>query len=94
VNLPHSVGIVTDLTPYLVRRALPSLKAELCHRERILECTKAKDLVELERRSDPEVPPSLVIVVDEFAALVQEVPEFVDGVVDVAQRAGGPWGCT
>ena len=42
--------------------------------------------LELERRGDPERPPSLVIVVDEFAALVQEVPEFVDGVVDVAQR--------
>ncbi|HEY5249862.1 MAG TPA: FtsK/SpoIIIE domain-containing protein, partial [Dermatophilaceae bacterium] len=31
-------------------------------------------------------PPCLVIVVDEFAALLQEVPEFVDGVVNVAQR--------
>ena len=27
-----------------------------------------------------------MIVVDEFAALVQEVPDFVDGVVNVAQR--------
>ncbi len=27
-----------------------------------------------------------MIVVDEFAALVQEVPEFVDGVVNIAQR--------
>ena len=32
------------------------------------------------------MPPSLIIVVDEFAALAGEVPEFVDGVVDVAQR--------
>src|SRR5207248_540855 len=28
----------------------------------------------------------LLIVVDEFAALVSELPEFVDGMVDVAQR--------
>src|SRR6202011_1578342 len=34
----------------------------------------------------PESPPSLGIVVDEFAALVKEVPDFVDGVVNVAQR--------
>ena len=33
-----------------------------------------------------DAPPSLVIVVDEFATLVKEVPEFVDGIVDIAQR--------
>ena len=39
------------------------------------------------RRLHPhDAPPSLVIVVDEFATLVKEVPEFVDGVVDIAQR--------
>jgi S-DNA-T family DNA segregation ATPase FtsK/SpoIIIE len=86
VNLPHSVGLVTDLSPHLVRRALTSLNAELRHREHILQAKKAKDLLELERRGDAEAPPSLVIVVDEFAALVKEVPEFVDGVVNVAQR--------
>lgn len=86
VELPHFVGIVTDLTPYLVRRALTSLRAELRHREHLLNDKGAKDLAELEKRGDPECPPSLVIVVDEFAALVGEVPEFVDGVVDVAQR--------
>lgn len=86
VRLPHCVGLVTDLSPHLVRRALTSLRAELRHREHVLNRKKAKDLMELERRGDPEAPPSLVIVVDEFAALVKEVPEFVDGVVDVAQR--------
>lgn len=86
VSLPHCVGLVTDLSPHLVRRALRSLNAELRRREHILNRKKAKDLLELERRRDPEAPPSLVIVVDEFAALVSEVPEFVDGVVNVAQR--------
>lgn len=86
VNLPHCVGLVTDLSPHLVRRALRSLTAELRRREHILNAKKAKDLLELERRRDPETPPSLVIIVDEFAALVQEVPEFVEGVVNVAQR--------
>lgn len=86
VKLPHFVGLVTDLSPHLVRRALASLRAELRHRERLFQRKRVKDLAELERKGDPECPPSLVIVVDEFAALVQEVPEFVDGVVDVAQR--------
>jgi S-DNA-T family DNA segregation ATPase FtsK/SpoIIIE len=86
VHLPHTVGLVTDLTPYLVRRALVSFGAELRYREDLLHRRNAKDLVELERKGDPDAPPSLVVVVDEFAALVQEVPEFVDGMVNIAQR--------
>lgn len=86
VKLPHCVGLVTDLSPHLVRRALTSLRAELHHREHLLNRKEAKDLLELEKRGDPESPPALILVIDEFAALVNEVPEFVDGVVDIAQR--------
>ncbi len=86
VRLPHTVGLVTDLSPHLVGRALISLGAELSYREQLLNRKHAKDLIELERTGDPDTPPSLVIVVDEFAALVQDVPEFVNGVVNVAQR--------
>lgn len=86
LNLPHTVGLVTDLSPHLVRRALTSLRAELHHREKLLNRKKAKDLLELQRQADPEAPPYLIIIVDEFAALATEVPEFVDGVVDVAAR--------
>lgn len=86
LRLPHCVGLVTDLRPHLVRRALTSLRAELHHRERLLNGKGAKDLLQLEKRGDPDAPPALVIVIDEFAALVKEVPDFVDGVVDVAQR--------
>jgi len=86
VELPHTVGLVTDLSPHLVRRALTSLRAELHFREHLFNRKKVKDLIELEKRGDPECPPALVLVIDEFAALVSEVPEFVDGVVDIAQR--------
>jgi len=85
-QLPHTVGMVTDLDGAGVHRALASLSAELHYRERLLESRKAKDLVMMEKSYPAIAPPSLVIVVDEFAALVQEVPEFVDGVVNVAQR--------
>ncbi|WP_394942339.1 FtsK/SpoIIIE domain-containing protein [Psychromicrobium sp. YIM B11713] len=86
VKLPHTVGLVTDLSQHLVRRALTSLRAELHYREHLFNRKKAKDLLAMEREADPETPPSLIIVVDEFAALAKEVPEFVDGVVDVAAR--------
>lgn len=86
VHLPHAVGLVTDLSPHLVRRALTSLRAELHYREHLLNRKKAKDLVSLEQTGDPDAPPSLIIIVDEFAALAKEIPEFVDGVVDIAAR--------
>ena len=46
VSLPHCVGLVTDLSPHLVRRALRSLNAELRRREQILNRKKAKDLAQ------------------------------------------------
>jgi S-DNA-T family DNA segregation ATPase FtsK/SpoIIIE len=86
VNLPHTVGLVTDLSPHMVRRALTSLSAELVYREHLLRSHNAKDLIEMEKHGIAGAPPSLVLVVDEFAALVNEVPEFIDGVVNVAAR--------
>ncbi|MBR7828539.1 FHA domain-containing protein [Actinospica sp. MGRD01-02] len=85
-RLPHTVGLVTDLDKHLVRRCLASLSAELHRREEHFARHRAKDLLELESRGHSDAPPSLVIVVDEFAALVKELPEFVDGVINVAQR--------
>ena len=88
VALPHTVGLVTDLSGALAARALVSLRAEVTRRERLLEHHRAGDLAALRRdpSSSAEAPPSLVVAVDEFATLANEVPGFVDGLVDVAQR--------
>ena len=85
-GLRHTVGMITDLTPAMVQRALISLHAELHRREVILNQHRMKDLMEMEKNGVPGTPPSLLIVVDEFAALAKEVPAFVDGIVDIAQR--------
>ena len=84
-SLPHVVGSVTDLDGHLSRRTLASLEAELKRRERVLRDGGARDVIELERK-EPAALPDLVLVIDEFAALVAELPEFVDGIVDIAQR--------
>ena len=86
VQFPHTVGLVTDLNTSEVRRALVSLEAELRYREVILNEAGAKDLTELESMEHPKTPPTLLVIVDEFAALAKEVPEFIEGVVDVALR--------
>jgi S-DNA-T family DNA segregation ATPase FtsK/SpoIIIE len=89
-RLPHTVGMVTDLDAGLVRRALDSLVAELQRREHTLAAAKAKDLEAYldARRRDPSLAPMprLVIVIDEFATLVRELPDFVTGLVNIAQR--------
>ncbi|MDH3303520.1 MAG: FtsK/SpoIIIE domain-containing protein, partial [Acidimicrobiia bacterium] len=90
-RLPHTVGFVTDLDDHLAARALVSLRAELRHRERELADMGVSDLAAMRSRfrhsvNADVVLPSLVIVIDEFAALRSEVPDFVDGLVDVAQR--------
>ena len=84
-DLPHTVGYVTNLDGRMSLRALTSLRAELQRRMTLLE-GKAKDLREMLTVAPDEAPPSLVIVVDEFAALVKEIPDFVAGIVDIAQR--------
>jgi S-DNA-T family DNA segregation ATPase FtsK/SpoIIIE len=86
VRLPHVVGFVTDLGGALVHRALVSLGAEVQRRERLLAEAGAKDLLDMERIAPDRAPASLVVVIDEFATLAKELPDFVDGVVNVAQR--------
>jgi DNA segregation ATPase FtsK/SpoIIIE, S-DNA-T family len=83
--VPHTVGYVTNLDAALSMRALVSLRAELNRRMHLLE-GRAKDIEEMLRLHPHDAPPSLVIIVDEFATLVKEVPDFVAGMVDIAQR--------
>ncbi|WP_249523487.1 FtsK/SpoIIIE domain-containing protein [Modestobacter marinus] len=81
--LPHTVGMLTDLDPQSTARALRSLSAELTRRERLLAEHGARDLAALPA---PVAASRLVIVVDEFATLAEELPGFVSGLVGIAQR--------
>jgi S-DNA-T family DNA segregation ATPase FtsK/SpoIIIE len=85
-ELPHTVGLVTDLDEHLGRRALRCLEAELHYRERRLREAGATDLAEYLLGGNPEPLPRLLVVMDEFAAVAAELPDFVDKLVDVAQR--------
>ena len=86
-QLPHVVGSVTDLDGSLVERALASLGAELTRREAVLLAAGCKDVVEHRRTAAPgQALPRLVLVVDEFASLVEELPDFIGGLVAIAQR--------
>ena len=90
VDLPHTAGMVTDLDSHLVERALESISAELRRRERLLADAGASDIEGylLVAGANPGLPPlpRLLIVIDEFASLVRELPDFVTGLVDLARR--------
>lgn len=79
--LPHVTGVITDLDGAGARRAIESLRAEVRWREAELARAGARDV--LDRRVDL---PRLVIVVDEFAALLGEHPELHAVFTDVAAR--------
>ncbi|MFI1484576.1 FtsK/SpoIIIE domain-containing protein [Streptomyces sp. NPDC020747] len=89
-RLPHTVGMVSDLDAHLTERALASLAAELHRRETILFNTGTKDIEDYNdtRKFRPELEPMprLVLVIDEFASLVAELPDFIAGLVDIARR--------
>jgi DNA segregation ATPase FtsK/SpoIIIE, S-DNA-T family len=87
-RLPHTVGLVTDLDSHLTQRALASLGAELRRRESLLRAAACADLEEYAAQSPDgaERLARLVLVVDEFATLAEELPDFVGGLVGLAQR--------
>ena len=85
-ELPHTVGMVTDLDEHLAGRVLRCLRAELHHRELVLRAAGATSLIEYQQLDGVEPLPRLVLVVDEFASVVAELPEFLPSLVDIAQR--------
>jgi len=89
-RLPHTVGMVSDLDGHLTVRALDSLGAELKRREELLLHAGAKDIEDYwdtkKLQPDLEPMPRLVLIIDEFAAMVAELPDFVTGLIDIARR--------
>ena len=79
-QLPHCVGIVTDLDDGGAARAVASLAAEIRHRERALAAQGVRTVDEATGIA------RLVIAVDEFAAMAAELPSLHDQLADVAAR--------
>lgn len=82
-GLPHVTGVVTDLDEHEAARAVASIRAELRRREHILRSAGARDLAGLDDRVEL---PRLVVVVDEFQAMVERFPDLGEVVADVAAR--------
>jgi len=90
VDLPHTVGMVTDLDTASVERALVSLRAELQRRKAVLDAAGRSDILRYwaaigsGRGADPL--PRLVLVVDEFKTMADAMPEQLKALVDIAAQ--------
>ena len=81
-GLPHVVGLVSDLSPAVADRVLVSLRAEVRTREQVLAEHGAHDVAVLA----PGVLPRLVVVIDEYRALLDSTPEAAAVFADLASR--------
>jgi S-DNA-T family DNA segregation ATPase FtsK/SpoIIIE len=82
-HLEQCVGLITDLDSREAARALGSLRAEIRRREQLLRGAGARDIADYRGQ---EALPRLVIVVDEFAVMLNEFPDLHDLFVDIAAR--------
>lgn len=80
-DLPHVIGLITDLDPLVAERTLQSLRAELRRRERVLVDAGLRDVAQR-----PAVLARLVVLVDEFAALIEAFPELHTPFADLSAR--------
>ena len=81
-RLPHVVGQVTDLEPGLAGRALAGLRAELRRREHLLSAAQVTRIEDL----DAGALPRLLIVIDEFRAMADDLPDFLPGLLRIAAQ--------
>jgi len=88
-GLPHTVGTVTNLDGSLIRRVLDALSSEIEARQRQFKRLNVRDIRQYYRyhRHDRTVEaiPHLLIIIDEFAQLAREMPDFLSELVRIAQ---------
>ncbi|WNS41082.1 type VII secretion protein EssC [Paenibacillus sp. MMS20-IR301] len=89
LGLPHLVGTITNLGGNQINRALASIKSELLRRQRLFSdagVTSIDQYIVLYRSREVSLPlPHLIIVVDEFAELKSDQPEFMKELVSAAR---------
>jgi len=88
-GLPHMVGAISNLSGNQIQRALASIKSENRRRQRMLNEAGVNNINNYTRLYKEggiaEPMPHLLIIVDEFAELKREEPDFMKQLISVAQ---------
>ncbi|MDY3747034.1 MAG: type VII secretion protein EssC [Lachnospiraceae bacterium] len=88
-NLPHLLGAITNIDGKAINRSLKSIKAELQKRQRLfaeVDVNHIDKYIQKYKAGEATVPlPHLIIIVDEFAELKAEQPEFMKELISAAR---------
>lgn len=88
-NLPHLLGAITNIDGKQINRSLMSIKAELEKRQRLfaeVEVNHIDKYIQKFKAGEATVPlPHLILIVDEFAELKAEQPEFMKELISAAR---------
>lgn len=88
-NLPHLRGAITDIDGKKIVRSLLSIRAELNRRKNLFSIADVNSIKQYIQkcRKNPEMVslPHLIIIVDEFAELKAEHPEFMKELISTAR---------
>lgn len=88
-DLPHLIGSITNIDGREIDRSLMSIKAELRKRQEIFAKTGVNHIdtyILLYKRGEVDTPlPHLILIVDEFAELKMDQPEFMKELISAAR---------
>lgn len=88
-DLPHLNGAITNIDGNEIERSLLSIKAELIKRQELFaeqEVNHIDDYIKNYKEGKANIPlPHLILIVDEFAELKSEQPEFMKELISAAR---------
>lgn len=88
-NLPHLIGAITNIDGREINRSLLSIKAELRKRQALFAeygVNHVDSYIKLYKKGEAKIPlPHLILIVDEFAELKMDQPEFMKELISAAR---------
>lgn len=88
-GLPHTAGHISNLSGNQIHRAMVSIKSEIRRRQRLFGeygVNHIDQYTKMMKRGETAAPvPHLFIVIDEFAELKRDEPDFMRELISVAQ---------
>lgn len=88
-RLPHCAGVISNLSGRQIKRALSSIKSENTRRQMLFYeagVNHVEDYARLYKEEKVALPvPHLLLVIDEFAELRREEPDFMKEIISVSQ---------
>lgn len=93
-NIPHVVGLVSNLDKMSASRALEALNTEVLNRQHFLQKIGVKNVIDYHKEliadgrlldSSTKRLPHLFVIVDEFAQMASEMPAFLERLKEISR---------